>query len=318
MFSVHCRALALAGLLFLPVNTVSAQSSGEVRGVVVDELGRPISQATVAVSSFGATKSETTQTTSDGHYTYGEMTAGLYTITATKNELSGEVFRIRVRDSHTVSVNFELTPGRRVASYLVEASEREALSRTFAAGIQASRAGDFDLASDAFRSTLDLSPTCLECHYNLAIAYAALDQFADAEAEFQSVLRLKEDYAAAYYGLSSIYTRQGRPTEAAEARSEASRLTLARVNMSRAQAEDAVARGVTFFNAGNVTDAIGRFEAAVELDVTLPAAYYWLGRALQESGRDVPARSALQRYLQLASSGEFAAEARQRRDDLAP
>ena len=95
---------------------MSAQSSGEVRGVVVDELGRPISQATVAVSSFGATKSETTQTTSDGHYTYGEMTAGLYTITATKNELSGEVFRIRVRDSHTVSVNFELTPGRRVAS----------------------------------------------------------------------------------------------------------------------------------------------------------------------------------------------------------
>ena len=318
MSSVPHRALAVAGLLFLPVNLALTQPGGAVRGVVVDELGRPISEATVAVNSFGATESEATQTTSDGQYAYSGMAAGLYTITATKNELGGEVFRIRVRDGHTVSVNFELAPGRRVASYLVEAGEREALSRTFSAGIEASRSGDFDVASDAFRSALDLSPTCLECHYNLAITYAALGRFADAEVEFQSVIRLKEDYAAAYYGLSSIYTRQGRAAEAAEARSEANRLALERVTMGRAQAEDAVTRGVTFFNAGNVADAIGRFEAAVELDATLPVAYYWLGRALQQSGRDDPARSALRRYLQLASNGEFAAEARQRLEDLAP
>lgn len=318
MSCVPHRALAVAGLLFLAVSPALAQPGGAVRGVVVDELGRPISEATVAVNSFGAAESEATQTTSDGQYAYSGITAGLYTITATKNELGGEVFRIRVRDGHTVSVNFELAPGRRVASYLVEAGEREALSRTFAAGIEASRSGDFDVASDAFQRALNLSPTCLECHYNLAIAYAALAQFAEAEVEFQSVIRLKRDYAAAYYGLSSIYTRQGRAAEAAEARSEANRLALERVTMGRAQAEDAVARGVTFFNAGNVADAIGRFEAAVELDQTLPATYYWLGRALQESGRDDPAGSALRRYLQLASTGEFAAEARQRLEDLAP
>ena len=135
------------------------------------------------------------------------------------------------------------------------------MSRTFAAGIEASRSGDYDGAIDAFRSALDLSPTCLECHYNLAIAYTELDRFADAELEFQSVLRLREDYAAAYYGLSNIYTRQGRTAEAVNARSEANRL--------------AVARGVTFFNAGNVAGTIGRFEAAVELDPTLAVAHYW-------------------------------------------
>ena len=318
MSAVPHRALTVAGLLVLPVNLALAQPGGAVRGGVVDELGRPISEAIVAVNSFGATTTEEIQTTSDGQYAYSGMAAGLYTITATKDELGGEVFRIRVRDGHTVSVNFELAPGRRVASYLVEAGEREALSRTFAAGIEASRSGDYDGAIDAFRSALDLSPTCLECHYNLAIAYTELDRFADAELEFQSVLRLREDYAAAYYGLSSIYTRQGRTAEAVNARSEANRLALARVTAGRAEAEDAVARGVTFFNAGNVADAIGRFEAAVELDPTLAVAHYWLGRSLQQLGRDGPARSSLQRYLQLASDGEFTAEVRQRLEDLRP
>ena len=321
MFAVPRCALTAAGLLLLlllPINLVLAQPGGAVRGVVDDELGRPIGEATVVVNSFGSTETEETQTTGDGHYTYSGLADGLYTISATKEDLGGEVFRIRVRGGHTVSVNFELAPGRRVASYLVEAGEREALSRAFATGIEASRSGDNAAAIDAFQSALDLSPTCLECHYNLAIAYTALERFADAEGEFQSVLRLRDDYAAAYYGLSNIYTRQGRATEAANARSEANRLALERVAVGRAQAEDAVARGVTFLNAGNVADAIGRFEAAVELDATLAVAHYWLGLSLQQSGRDDLARSALQRYLQLASEGEFVAEVRQRLEDLEP
>ena len=318
MSDIPHRVLTVAGLLLLPMSIALAQTGGTVRGLVVDELGRPISDATVVVNSFGTAETSETLTTSDGQYTYGGVADGLYTITASKNELGGEVFRIRVRDGHTVSVNFELAPGQRVAAYLAEAGEREALSRTFADGIEASRSGDYDVAIEAFRRGAELSPTCLECHYNLAIAYTELERFAEAEVEFQSVLRLREDYAAAYYGLSSIYNRQGREAEAAEARSEANRLALERVAVGRAQAEDAVARGVTFFNAGNVADAVGRFEAAVELDATLAVAHYWLGRSLEELGRDGPARASLQRYLQLASDGEFTAEVRQRLEDLGP
>lgn len=318
MFGIHLRALAIIGLLVLQANIATAQPSGAVRGVVIDELGRPIGEATVVVNSFSEAKTEETRTTSDGHFAYSGITPGLYTITAAKDELGGEVFRIRVRDSHTVSVNFELAPGQRVAAYLFEAGEREALSRAFTAGIEASRSDEYEVAVDAFGAALDLSPTCLECHYNLAIAYTNIGRFDDAELEFQSVLRLREDYAAAYYGLSSIYTRQGREADAATARSEANRLALKRMAAGLAQAEEAVRRGVTFFNAGNVDDAIGRFEMAIELDATLPEAHYWLGLSLQQSSRDAPARSALQRYLQLAPSGEFAAEVRQRLEQLEP
>ena len=318
MSGVRYCALTVAGLLIIHMSIGLAQFGGAVQGVVVDEQGRPISEATIVVNSFSAGETSETQTTSDGQYAYSGVAPGLYTITATKNELGGEVFRIRVREGHTVSVNFELAPGQRVAAYLVEAGQRDALSRTFGAGLEASRSGDYDVAIDAFLSALELSPTCLECHFNLAISYTELERFADAEVEFQRVLRLRPDYAAAYYGLSSIYTRQGREAEAAEARSEANRLALERVAVGRAQAEDAVARGVRFFNAGNIADAVGRFEAAIELDATVAIAQYWLGVSLQQSGRDAAARSALQRYLQLASGGEFAADARERLGDLRP
>ena len=312
----------VTGLLFIhagiAANTALAQPGGTIEGVVVDELGRPVSEATIVVNGLSAGEAVETQTSSDGRYTYRGVSAGLYTIAATKGGLGGEVFRIRVRDERTVSVNFELAAGQRVASYLIEAGQREALSRIFATGIEASRSGNYTAAISAFLNALELSPTCLECHYNLAIAYTELGRFAEAEVEFRSVLRLRQDYAAAYYGLSSIYTRQGRESEAADARSEANRIALERVAVGRAQAEDAVARGVTFFNAGNIADAIGRFQVAVELDATLAAAHYWLGLSFQQSGRDAPARLEFQRYLQLASSGEFAAEARERLESLGP
>lgn len=318
MSGVRRFALCVAGLLAVHATIALAQPGGGVQGFVVDEQGQPIGDATILVNSVRADETAEVLTTSDGQFSYSAIAAGLYTITATKDELGSEVFRIRVRDGQTVSVNFELAPGQRVAAYLVEAGERQALSRMFAAGIEASRSGDHEIAVSEFLSALELSPTCLECNYNLAIAYAELDRYADAEVAFQRVLRLRPDYAAAHYGLSSIYMQQGREADAADARSEANRLALERVAVGRAQAGDALSRGLTFFNAGNVVDAVGRFEAAVALDPTLALAHYWLGVSQQQSGQDAAARSSLQRYLQLASSGEFAPEARQRLEDLGP
>ena len=314
----YARVWIVAGILTICTDPAITQTNGTVQGVVVDDQGQPINEATISINSLQNSDNSETQSSTDGRFHYSGVIPGIYTITASKNELGGEVFRILVRENRTVSVNFELTPGQRVAAYLGEAGQREALSRTFATGIEASRSGDYEMSVESFLNALKLSPTCLECHFNLAISYTELGRFTDAESEFREVLRLRPDYAAAYYGLSSIYTRLGRDEEASEARSEANRQALESRSVRRAQAEDAVARGLSFFNAGNIGDAINRFEAAVALDSSFGTAYYWLGVSLEESGRNGPARSALQRYLQLASNGEFSAEARQRLENLSP
>ena len=310
-------AVAVSGLLVALTTIAIAQQVPKIHGRVVDEQGQAVGDATVIISSVDGETTEI-QTSTDGQFTAGELAAGSYTVTAVKEELGGEVFRILVRDDQTIAVNFMLEPGRRAATYLSEAGEREALSRRFEAGVEASRSRDYDLAVEQYLGALEISPTCLECHFNLAVAYMQLGRLAEAETEFRRVIVLQPNYAAAYYGLSGLYAGQGRQAEAVEARSEANRIALQRLAVGRAQAEDAVARGVVFLEAGNVADAIGRFEDAVAQDASLPAAHYWLGVALQESGRLPQSHSSLQRYLQLEPSGQFADDARERLDDLGP
>ena len=71
-----------------------------------------------------------------------------------------------------------------------------------------------------------------------------------------------------------------------------------------------LARGIAFLNAGNATDAVGRFEAALDMDSGFAPAQYWLGVGLIELGRTEQASLELEHYLQLEPTGEFAAEAR--------
>ena len=302
--------LALGPFVVLP-SLALAQEGGRIQGLVTDNTGQAIEEATVIVSKFATSDKIEIQTSDDGRYVRANLPSGLYTVTAAKDQLGGEMFRIRVRDGHTVEVNFALEPGRRVATWLTEAGEREELSRAFSAGVQASRSGAFDQAIDEFRRTVELSPTCLECNYNLAVAYAEVQRLEEAESAFRRVLEVRQDYAAAYYGLSSVYVRQGRESDAADARSAANRLALERLAVGRAEAEDAIARGVTFLDAGNIEDAIGRFEAALDRDPGFAPAHYWMGRSFAQLENPRRARREFRRYLQVDPDGEFADRARQ-------
>ena len=275
-----------------------------------------MSDAVVVVSSVGSRESEEIRTSATGQYTYAGLGSGIYTVSAVKGDLGSEFFRIRMRDSQTVTVNFALEPGRHAAAYLSEAGERDALTQLFAAGVASSRSGDRQRAVEQFLQAVEISPTCLECHFNLAIMYAQLERYADAELEFERAIVLQPDYLAAYYGLSDVYRRQGRDADATAARDEARRISLQRIDAGRVQARDTVSQGITLLNAGNLGGAIGRFEAAIALDASLAAAHYWLGVAFQRSGLVPRSRSSLQRYLQLDPNGEFAVQTRELLSDL--
>ena len=298
-------------LLASTAGSSAVQETGTIQGTVIDQDGYRVETALVVVSRLGGgTDRHEAETGDDGGYRQEKLVAGLYAVTANKGELSGETFRVRVRNGSTVRVNFRLQPGRRVSTWLTDLSEREALSSLFAAGVEASRSRDFEDAIDLFQQTLALSPSCIECSFNLAVAYGEVGQLSSAENFFKRVLEISPTYTAAYYGLSNIYRQQGRRDEAIKVRGEANRLALERLAVGRAQAADAVERGRTFLDAGNIVDAQRRFREALDKDNNYAAAHYWLGISLLQSNvRDRAAR-AFNRYLQLESDGEFADQAR--------
>ena len=316
--SHHASAIGLVAIVvaasFLAIPGVGlAQTPGAVRGLIVDAEGQAVAGARVVLTDHrDAGNRIRAETSADGRFAYGDLPAGFYTVTADKAELGGEVYRVRVRSGRTVEVNFTLSLGRRPAAWLSDRDEREALSDAFEAGVEASRAGDFETAVERFTQALALRPACVECHFNLAIAYRELSRLDAAEAAFRASLDIDPDYAAAYYGLAALYVELNRLDDAAEARGDATRIARARLAAGRAAAEKAVGEGLVLLDAGNLPDAEQRFRTAIELDVAYGPAYYWFGVTLVGQDRLNGAAEQFERYLSFDPSGEHASDARAR------
>ncbi|MDD3014543.1 MAG: tetratricopeptide repeat protein [Candidatus Gastranaerophilales bacterium] len=66
------------------------------------------------------------------------------------------------------------------------------------------KAGDIDGAISRLESINDLNPNFPQTHYNLGIAYNKKRQYDKAISSLQEALRLKNDFADAYYTLAVI------------------------------------------------------------------------------------------------------------------
>ncbi len=304
--------LAVAGILGAGV--AGAQTGGAVRGAVVDEESRAaVAGALIVLLPLdGDGPSIEFETGSDGRFARSDVTPGLYAVTAALGARRSEVYRVRVRGGRAVEIRFVLGPGRGATPWIIADGARDRLDELFAAGVGANREGAYDDAVTWFTLAAGLDPNCLECHYNAGVAYTALERWTDAERAFRDALDVRTDYTAAYYGLANVYNRSGRPAEAAEARDEATRLTLAALEAGRRQAAESVERGIVFLEAGNFEDARQRFEEAAGRSPGYAPSYYWLGVALAEIGRTGPALTALRRALSLDATGAHAADARAR------
>lgn len=62
--------------------------------------------------------------------------------------------------------------------------------------------GDYESAISRLKSSVDLDGTIFETHYNLGIAYTQAEQYPEAVETFQNAIKLKPDFADAYYSLA--------------------------------------------------------------------------------------------------------------------
>ena len=301
----------LSAIMVLWVTGAHAQTTGTVRGIVTDRNGQPVPGATVSLEALAAGERLETSTDDTGHFQHTGLTPGQYSATADKDVIGGQVFRVLVHPGGSVDIRFVLKPGRTPAPWMRVRPGTQARA-AFEAGVRASRAGDFEDAIAQFEAVLQVMPTCVDCLFNIGVSYGRLDRFEDAEAAFRDALRIRSDYAAAYYGLADIYSRQNRTEAAAASRSEANRIAVSSLAAGRAHAQTTLNRGIAFWSSGNVPDAVREFREALETDVTLVEAYYWLGLAYEAGGDPNAATQALSRYLGAAPSGVHADEARRR------
>jgi tetratricopeptide (TPR) repeat protein len=136
----------------------------------------------------------------------------------------------------------------------------------------------FDKAVDAYQKAIAQSPSDAETHNSLGSTYAQMNKIPEAQAEFQKSAELNPGGASkAYFNL-----------------------------------------GAVFYNTGKMDEAAAAFKKSADLDPTFADAYALEGRALMgkltmgPDGKSVIAPpgtvEALQTYLKLAPTGQYAAE----------
>ncbi|HOC16907.1 MAG TPA: tetratricopeptide repeat protein [Vicinamibacterales bacterium] len=288
-----------------------AQSTGMLKGKVVDGENKPVDGAKVSISFLdGISRSYEVKTNKKGEFIQIGLPPGRYKVTAEKEKLGSQSFDARVRLGDAAEVNFALVPGS-VGLTKEDAAKAEAVKTLFEEGVAASRSNDYDTALAKFNEAITLLPSCYDCYYNIGFAQAQKKEYDKAEESFKKAIELKADYVEAYNGLATVYNAQKRFDDAQAASQKAAELASAGGATGGGGGVDALYnQGVIAWNAGKAEDAKKHFEEAIKLNPQHADSHYQLGMCYVNLGNLAEAAGMFEKYLTLAPEGQYAEQAK--------
>ena len=289
----------------------AAQSTGMVKGQVIDVKGQPVEGAKITIEyKDGGGRVFTTKTNKKGEYTQIGLTPGNYKVTADKDKVGSQSFDARVKLGDPTEVKFQLGAGASGPSK-EEMAKVAAVKQLFEEGVVASRSGDHDGAIGKFNQAAGLIPSCFDCYYNIGYAEAQKKDYPKAEEAFKKAIELKPDYVEAYNGLATVYNAQKKFDDAQAASQKAASLAVASGGSGAGVGVDALYnQGVIAWNAGKAEDAKKAFEEALKVDPKHANSHYQLGMCLINLGKMPEALAEFESYLQVAPDGQYAAQAK--------
>jgi Tfp pilus assembly protein PilF len=285
----------------------AAQSTGMVKGKVVDAKNEPVEGAKIVIEfAEGVNRKNETKTNKKGEFIQIGLFPGNYKVTASKEGVGAQTFEARVRIGNAAEVNFQLSPQSGMSDE--DKKRSAALQGALQAGEVAYKAGKSDEAIAKFNEAIAVLPTCHVCYYYIGSSQVQKQQLAEAEASFKKAIEIKADFAEAYNGLAGVYNSQKKFDEAAAASTKAAEL--AGTGGGGGSASTIYNQGVVFWNAQKFAEAKVQFEKATQLDPTMADAWYQLGMANLNTGDMTGAVAAFEGYLKAAPDGPKAAEAK--------
>lgn len=285
----------------------TAQSTGMVKGKVVDAKGEAVEGAKILIEfSEGTSRKHETKTNKKGEFIQIGLFPGTYKITASKEGIGAQMFETRVRIGTAAEVNFQLSPQSGMSEE--DKKKTAALQGSLTAGEALIKEGKHDEAIAKFNEAIAVLPACHVCYYYIGFANAQKQQYADAEAGFKKAIELKPDFVEAYNALAGVYNTQKKYDEALAASAKAAEL--AGTGGGGGNASAIYNQGVTLWNAQKFPEAKAQFEKAVALDPSMAEAWYQLGMANLNTGDMTGAVAAFEGYLKAAPNGPKAAEAK--------
>src|SRR5262249_31930413 len=303
---VACPALSALAVTI----PAAGQSTGMVRGQVLDTAGKPVEGAKISIDAEANNRHFETKSDKKGEFVQIGLPPGQYKVSAEKDKLAAPPQPINVRIANASPVRLVLGAGGAVST---EAAAKNAeLKKAFDDGVTASKAGDHDAAIAAFTKAAELNANCYDCYYNIAFSQTQKKDYDKAEAAYKKAIEIKTDYAEAYNGLANIYNAQRKFDQAATASAKAMELSsaLGATSAGGGNADAMFNQGVILWNAGKIAEAKKQFESAVAANPNHAEAHYQLGMALVNEGNLAGAATEFETYLKIAPTGPNAATAK--------
>jgi tetratricopeptide (TPR) repeat protein len=301
---------AMALLLGVLVPRAAAQTSGSVRGQILDVTGKPWGDMGIRVVSDQGVKQET-KTDKDGNFTVHNLKPGIYSVFVILPAPNKPYeSKVQVQDGEAkVNVNFKdvvAKQGSQATEQIKKQEEEkqkfEGMKAHFSAGTalldqerkakddlqkapadqrDADKAKVVDLSNQAATEFTAAQKAAAEKDPNQHIIWAKLGEVYDLAGRnddainaYQQAIAAKPDVPGYYNNLGNVQARAGKIDDARTSYTKSAELDPP--NAATAWRNF----GISLYNAGRLKDAVEPLKKASELDPKNPQVWYLLGAAL--------------------------------------
>ena len=272
-------ALLAAIALAVPA---AAQSTGIIRGTVIDDKGQPVEGAKIIIEMTGGTgRRFETKSDKKGEFLQVGLSTSGYSVKAEKDKLASAPVNTNTRANQTATVQLVLGVASAAASAEAQRQAAE-IKKLFEDGVAASSAGNHAAAIEKFTAAAAIRSTCYDCYNNIGFSYSQTKEWDKAEAAYKKSIEIKADDAAAYSGLATVYNAQRKFDEAAAASKKATEYAgvLGAAGGAGGNASALYNQAVILFNQSKPAEAKPLLEQAVAADPNMADAHYLLGMTL--------------------------------------
>lgn len=298
----------VTGVLALALAVPAFAQTGLVKGKVIGPDGKPVAEAVITIEATdGVSRKLTTKSDKRGEFVQLGLQSGGYKISATADKVGSGAGEVRVRVGQTAEVTITISATPPGAD-----PKMAELRKAFEEGVAASKAKDYDTAIARFQAALAVQPACHECYYNIGYALVQKKDEKQAEEQWKKGLEVKPDHAETLTALATLYNNQKRFDEAAAVSAKVS------ASGPGGGADAVYNQGIILWNAGKIAEAKVKFEETVAADPNHADGRFQLGMALLNEGKVPEAVASFEKYLQLAPTGQFAAQAKGMLSQLKP
>ncbi len=296
-----CLALLLAGAL---ASAQDWRGTGRIEGVVQDESGQPIVDATINALCAERGGGTTIKSDKKGRFVLGGVVACNWAFDV---EAAGyETRKISIR---LPSESARMQPSKLTLKKAGPSASPE-LQAAAAKADAAYKEGRFADARAEYEKLLALRPDLAPTIYQqIGFSYVQEKQFAKAVESLEKVLA-SDPGNAAVRAIAAQAALEGKMTDKAKS-------LLSALDESQVQSADVFFNmGINFFNAGDVQEATSYFGKAITKDPAHVDAYYRRALAYLGQGKSAEAKADLQKVVELQPDGEMGAAAKKALEQL--